>query len=265
MIDFTPKSNKAEWHLTYRCDLACTNCNRACFLPPQTPDMTLDDAREFRRQVESLDPKFNYHPRIIIIGGEPTLHRDFLEFVALANAMSPGRVEVWSNGFRPRADELLEEVRKSGLARVVDGTIKPDGSVLHPVNDIFLAPCDIGETREPCGSHACITDPDCGISVDAAGYSLCCMGGAIDGVLRLRARTKRLADLFDPEFAERQTRTLCNVCGQHRGVNGHAATARLIAGTLMSPTWLQAVNRIRRIRNAPVQGVGIIHVKTKKS
>ena len=41
--DYTPKSMYAELHLTYRCDLACINCNRICEAPPTTPDMTLDD------------------------------------------------------------------------------------------------------------------------------------------------------------------------------------------------------------------------------
>ena len=102
MPDYTPRADKAEWHLTYHCDLACTCCNRACFLPPATPDMTLDDARDFCRQAEELYEVTGWRPRIMIIGGEPTLHRDFLEFVAIALAFAgPGRVEVWSNGRTP--------------------------------------------------------------------------------------------------------------------------------------------------------------------
>jgi MoaA/NifB/PqqE/SkfB family radical SAM enzyme len=92
--DYTPKSNEAEWHITYKCDLACPNCNRLCFLPPTTADMTLDDAREFNRQARELA----WFPKIVILGGEPTLHRDLFEFIEIASELSPGRVEVWSNG-----------------------------------------------------------------------------------------------------------------------------------------------------------------------
>ena len=63
----TPRSDKAEFHLTYRCDLSCAGCNRACFLRPATADMTIDDAQEFLRQAKAL----GRFPRIMIIGGEP--------------------------------------------------------------------------------------------------------------------------------------------------------------------------------------------------
>jgi hypothetical protein len=239
--DYTPKSDKAEWHLTYRCDLRCTTCNRGCFLPPQTADMTLADAEEFCRQANELD----YHPRIIIIGGEPTLHPDFWNFVRLAHAFNPNGVEVWSNGHSHHAKDLLAAVAEEGIAKVIDGTRKPAGSVRQPVDDIFLAPRDFGQTRQPCGTHACFAQPDCGISVDSDGYTICCMGGAIDGILRLGVRTKRLADLFDPDFARRQTEALCSCCGQHLGIDREKFLgSEVICGTRMSRSWQEAAKRI---------------------
>ncbi len=238
--DCTPKSEKAEWHLTYRCNLSCASCNRACFLPAQTADMTIDDAREFCRQASEL----GWKPRIILIGGEPTLHPEFLRFVEIAAEFAPGRVEVWSNGFGPISRALLDRVRRDELAEVIEGTHK-DSSVAHEVFDIFLAPADFNVAREPCGTHSRFTQPDCGISVDHEGYTVCCMGGAIDGVLRLDARTKRLADLWDPAFAVRQTEALCRHCGQHLGIDGRKiARSKIIRGTLMSPTWIEAAERI---------------------
>ena len=105
--DYTPKSNEAEWHITYKCDLNCPNCNRLCFLPPTTRDMTLDDAREFNRQAREL----GWFPKIVILGGEPTLHRDLFEFIEIAKELSPGRVEIWSNGYR-QAKEILARIAK---------------------------------------------------------------------------------------------------------------------------------------------------------
>jgi len=89
-----PRSNLAEWHLTYRCDLARIGCNRACFLPPATPDMTLGDAREFVRQAKEL----RWRPDVALLGGEPTLHPDLFGFLEIARQLS-GRVIVVSNGF----------------------------------------------------------------------------------------------------------------------------------------------------------------------
>jgi len=240
MTDYTPKADKAEWHLTYRCTLKCPACNRACFLPATTPDMTLDDAREFIRQADEL----NWHPKVMIIGGEPTLHKEFQAFVELAAQWAtPRRVEVWSNGYGPHAQRQLDWVRKVRLALVQDGTIKT-GDVQHHVNDIFVSPADFGKTREPCGTHSCFTDKyDCGISVDSVGYSDCCMGGAIDGLLGLNARTKRLADLFDPAFAEQQTRKLCEHCGQNMWPRMPAQTWEC-RKTRMSKSWRTAALRI---------------------
>jgi len=239
--DYTPKSNEAEWHITYKCDLNCPNCNRLCFLPPTTRDMTLDDTREFNQQAREL----GWFPKIVILGGEPTLHRDLFSFIDIANELSPGRVEVWSNGYRPAAKEMLERIRSEGKARVCEETIKPDGCVVLPQGDFFLAPVDFGEIgHRPCHNHSAI---GCGISVDAEGYTLCSVGGAIDSVLELGLRTKNLADLFDPEFAHRQTCSLCDVCGRELGItNAKIAKSQVMHGTLMSPTWQKAVARIEQ-------------------
>ena len=239
-MNLTPKAPKAEWHLTYRCTLACPCCNRACFLPPQTEDMTLADAEEFCRQAAALDWK----PRIILIGGEPTLNPHLEAFIELATEFNPGNVELWSNGFTEESRAVLARVRAAGKAQVIEGTIK-GGNVAHNVFDIFQAPCDYGERRTPCGTHASVAWPDCGISVDHDGYTLCCMGGAIDGLLRLGARTKRLADLWDEEFAARQTELLCQRCGQHLGLTGRkVADSTMVRRTLLSPTWAAAAERV---------------------
>ena len=205
--------------------------------------MTLEDAQEFVRQARELD----WTPDIAIIGGEPTLHPDLFELIALANQLSPGRVEIWSNGFRDGARRQLERIRTEGLAKVCEGTIKPNGSIIHPQNDFFVAPIDFDVAeRQPCPLHS---RAGCGISVDSGGYTLCPLGGAIDGVLGLGLRTRRLADLFDPVFAEYQTRALCRMCGHELHIDSQRiAKSQVAHGALMSPTWKQATHRIEGSR-----------------
>jgi len=203
--------------------------------------MSLDDAREFNRQAREL----NWSPKIVILGGEPTLHHDLFGFIDIAHELSPGRVEVWSNGYRGAAKEMLIRIRDEGKAMVCEETIKADGSMVLQHNDFFLAPKDLGVTgHRPCHNHAAI---GCGISVDAGGYTLCSIGGAIDSVLDKGWRTRQLADLFDPEFAYRQTCSLCDVCGRELGITSHhIAKSHVIHGTLMSPTWQEAARRIEQ-------------------
>jgi len=241
--DCVPKTNAAEWHITYRCDLACTNCNRLCFLPPTTPDMTLEDARDFVRQAKDL----NWSPELAILGGEPTLHRDLFELLAIANELSPGRVTIWSNGFRADARRQLDRIRSEGLAQICEGTLKPSGSIIHPQNDFFIAPMDFNvPERTPCFLHC---RSGCGVSVDSGGYTLCPLGGAIDSVLDTKLRTRRLADLFDPVFAQYQTRAMCRLCGHELHIDSlRISQSQVLHGSLMSPTWQQAVHRIHKCR-----------------
>jgi hypothetical protein len=81
--------------------------------------------------------------------------------------------------------------------------------------------------------------------VDAEGYAACSIGGAIDSVLELGVRTKNLKDLFDVELVHKQTCSLCDVCGRELGITSHhIAKSQVMHGTLMSPTWQKAINRI---------------------
>ena len=109
-------------------------------------------------------------------------------------------------------------------------------------------PCDFGaESREPCKFHTSKAIP-CGISVDHGGYTVCPNGGAYDGILDLGVRTKRLADLFDPDFAEKQTQALCSRCGVFCGIDQHKrAACQVVHGAIMSPVWRDAVQRIESL------------------
>jgi hypothetical protein len=207
--------------------------------------MTLDDAREFFRQCREL----NWSPSIILIGGEPTMHPDFMEFVRLSREFAgpTGFVQVWSNGYTPEARELCARARNEYGVDVPAGTHKFSGSVVQPDDDIFVSPVDFGKpTYSPCMIHS---STRCGISVDAGGYSLCAMGGMIDGFLELNIRTKNLADLFDPAKAAETTRKLCEHCGLSGRSNPQATQAEWRSyvegqqkkyGSFMSPTWLRA-------------------------
>ena len=178
----------ADLHLTYRCNLACGNCNRLCYLPPATPDMTMDDVSDFVDQCV----KIGWNPVVGITGGEPTLHPQFLEIIKFL----PFRLRIYSNGHSDRTNEILAQA--------------PRGEIFneHKAHSVSLP-------NYP-GSRPCKWMPgiwSCGICVDHEGYAFCSCGGAIDGHHKLGLRTKRLADMFDPDFVEHQLAGLCAHCG----------------------------------------------------
>lgn len=239
-VDLRPTSGKAEFHLTLACDLDCSGCNRASFLrQPHTGRMTLDDADEFFRQADAL----NWHPSIILVGGEPTLHPDFESFVDLVHQRTGQPPQVWSNAYSPRAQRQL--LRIKGKASVVPDTAKPDGAVRGPtedrsywVDDIYISPADYGLTRDHCFQHASAI---CGVAVDHEGYTPCAMGAIHAALLGVQCRTKRLADLFDKEKVAAMTAAMCRNCGhQMMGKQVDASTLPRRFDTPMSPTWEKA-------------------------
>ena len=77
--NFTPLHPKIEMHITYNCNLACRPCSRACFLQEtHTENMDFKDLGKLKKQLDKINWELRH---ILITGGEPTLHPNFLEIV----------------------------------------------------------------------------------------------------------------------------------------------------------------------------------------
>ena len=262
MPDLLPTSNSAEWHATLSCDLSCSACSRGSFLrQPHTAPMTIEDAHEFIRQARDL----RWWPGIVITGGEPTLSSHFLELVRIAceftrepadnprpmaqsESRSARHVRIFSNRHTEKARRLCEEARDRYGASLVIETQKLAGTVRGPEDypgwglDTFVSPEDIGKPlRVPCYQHS---SQICGVSVDHDGYSPCSPGGALGALLGV-GKTKRLADLFEPEKMAAMTEALCRHCGSCAVQMGVLTQAEVDAqpkrfNTPMSKRWVAA-------------------------
>ena len=117
--DYRPKSGKFEWHITYRCNLGCKACSRCSwFKEPHAPDMTIEDAKRCMREADEIGwrqmpgPGNGAEPpRVIIIGGEPTLHPDLMEFIKLAMDWTGTYVQIFSNGYTQESRDILDRAR----------------------------------------------------------------------------------------------------------------------------------------------------------
>lgn len=220
--------------------------------------MTLEDMRAFLRQARDLQ----WYPALLLIGGEPTMHPDFYRMCELAAHHADegrrhgigyegriGLVQVWSNQTTEHARKMCDKVRTDFNVSIVAETVKTRSLILD-IDDIFVSPLDMGlPVRQPCWQHC---SQICGISVDGGGYSPCAIGGAVDGMLGLGYRTKRLADLFDPAIAAQITERMCGNCGndlKNIGFSGHlsptewrelVASCETWKGMRVSPIWKRA-------------------------
>jgi len=68
------------------------------------------------------------------------------------------------------------------------------------------------------------------------------MAGAIDSMLGLNARAKRLRDLLDPAFVREQAAKVCSHCGAFMGYNKQLQVKEY-KGTPMSDSYLQALQK----------------------
>lgn len=225
-----------EAHLTYRCSLACVNCNRGCNVSQtHTPDMTMDDLR----CAAEITPNVS---GIVLIGGEPTLHRHCVEMGKLAKALAP-IVRIYSNAHTAASRAVLEELAALGIHN--NGGTEKAEAVVHKVNP-FISPADYGLTRQPCqwwGKRRC------GYSVDHGGMTQCSIGGMIDGILGLGVRSWAWKEIEEPE----RIKALCRHCGAFftdwPAMGGPEQVT--VRGQQMSPTWAKVLTRSCGLTRTP--------------
>src|SRR5574340_157281 len=150
-----------ELNITLRCNQRCPNCNRLCNLfPEQTADVDLDAIDNFCYDTRAIPVK-----RVKLVGGEPTMHPEFIEIVEmLGMAVSEGgigSVKIDTNGTRVLPDiDLPPGIRWSGR---------------HPRKKrhlpVLWSPTDLGLPVKPCSMPR-----RCGFSLDSKGWLPCSMG-----------------------------------------------------------------------------------------
>ncbi|MGQ9864646.1 MAG: glycosyltransferase [Bacteroidia bacterium] len=252
---FFPNLHEIEIDITYECNLKCLNCNRSSTQAPTQEGMTLAQIQRFIQESIELGKKWQ---RINLLGGEPTLHKDFLEIVKLILneyilKHSPKTLlQITSNGYGQMVQERLSQLPKHENIVIDYASFKEDRVVSYfsPFND---APIDQPDGDQKEYYKGCWVTAYCGIGLNHLGYYPCGVAAGIDRVLRLNLGIQSLREV-DENIAN-HLNIFCRYCGNFTDYEKNFGDfiPRHEKGSLrksiISPTWIKAYRAYNKKNN----------------
>lgn len=204
-----------EIDITWACNLRCFNCNRSCEQAPTGEQMTLAQVERFLGELRTTGTRLR---RIRLLGGEPTLHRQFPEILDAVRAhrdtFDPDlRIEVTTNGHGAKVQAAVARIPADVF---VENTAK---STVEQSFDAFnVAPRDLAAYRRADFTNGCAVTEVCGVGLTPYGYYACAVQGGIDRILGLDLGRKEWPGP-DDDLAD-QLDALCRWCGsfERRGL-----------------------------------------------
>ncbi len=114
---------KRNWvRLTFDCNARCAFC-----LDAKTHDGTHRDRHEVKRQI--LDGRRKGAERLILSGGEPTIHPNFVDFVRLGVAAGYHKIQTVTNGRMMAYPAFLRAALDAGLSEITFSIHGPNAQV----------------------------------------------------------------------------------------------------------------------------------------
>ena len=249
---WTTNLNRVEIEINTYCNLRCARCDRSVPQAPTGEQMTLGQIERFVR--ESTAERWVWD-RITVLGGEPTLHPDFLgilsELLAYRNPTSTTTFRIITNGFGDDVNAVLPRV---GEPWQILNTHKTRDSPRFSAYN--LAPIDDPACRDDDFSAGCAVTQWCGLGLTRYGFYACGAGASVDRVFGMDIALKSLRDV-SPVTVRAQLERLCRFCGHfsdfgakvelvRRGGSGHPVTWS--SEPAISPAWAAAYEAYRRSR-----------------
>lgn len=246
---FLPNLNQIEIDITYECNLKCINCNRSSTQAPIKEGMTFEQIENFVRDSIELNKKWKL---INLLGGEPSIHKDFLEIVHLilneyiVKHSYDTILQVTSNGFGELVQERLSKLPKHQNLIIDYASFKEERTVPYfsPFND---APIDNPNGNEKEYHKGCWVTSYCGIGLNQLGYYPCGVAGGIDRVFKLNLNVQSLKNV--DESIARYLDTFCRFCGNFSDYESNAGNfiprneKSALTKSIMSETWRNAYKK----------------------
>jgi hypothetical protein len=187
---------------------------------------------------ESLELDW-YWRKIVLLGGEPTLHPRFFALLAELDRYRQHHPEVIihviSNGYGKKVESVLAQLPAWVTVRNTHKT-----SVVQDDFDAYnVAPQDLPEYADADFSGGCTIPFMCGMALTRYGFYPCGAGASIDRIFGWgRAVTSLRA--VTPEGLVAEFSRLCRCCGHFHGRKSGVET--------MSASWVAAYDRWHRDR-----------------
>lgn len=231
-FDFLPikQLNAVEVELTTICNLKCINCDRRCRQAPSDEEISVQQIEHFIEETKLTNYPWRY---VRILGGEPSLHKDFRFILELLLKGINAPIEVVSNGYG-LAKEIESRIT-SGIH--LKNTRKKDQyqtQFIHQEQTML-------EKHNLTDIKSCSHVDDCGLGLTRYGFYPCGPGAAIDRVLGLDIGIKKL-ELVSHENIYAQMRSLCMYCGW----SDSRSMPPKIEYEKMSPFWSSAYESYKK-------------------
>lgn len=207
-----PDIHHLEINITYRCTLACANCNRVIDRVKYTEETDVTPEFVARHMLEAEESNHRWKD-INIIGGEPTIHPRFREIVHVLleyQKKSGCKLEVSTNGYSEQTRKEIEWVKSLGCVRVTNS--KKDG---------IRVPRHIGFTQAPSDTHpelveykGCKLPRTQGIALDYRGYYVCATAAVIANIFDLNIAIPHIKDVTIESMISTYN-TVCSRCGHY--------------------------------------------------
>ena len=236
---YAPRIAHLKINCTYACDRRCANCNRVTRIAPSCPSEDLDPA-QLARMLEEASHGGPRWTRIVLTGGEPTMHPGFEELVDVMMDYKQRRnPECHMTTFTYHHPEhyckIERATRKHPLFQVWD-TGKQEGRIHRWAP--FMAPID-NPKRDPNhfyrGCH--MNCRLCGTGYDYKGFYCCPVATNIARIFGMDMAIQHPKDVTLESLTD-QFQAVCPKCGLY---NYYPAGDS--AKDLVSKSWLEAFRR----------------------
>ncbi len=198
-----------EIELTTKCNLYCNSCNRVCKLAKSDEQMSVEQIERFVQ--ESVDSKHEWE-RIVLAGGEPTLHPDLTEIVKVLRSYKGHNPEcvyqLFSNKYTEESRDTVSRLPVWIRTEHKETRAQKTSNVQRKFYPMTYAPIDMGIGVWP----GCESSGVCGLGLSRNGFYPCGMAAAIDRVYGFDMGIRSVTEI-NPHRLLEMIIHFCSLCG----------------------------------------------------